>query len=67
MVRTKNSVPKCRGFESSPGHVVISLGKIFTMIFLGWSGVIVPGCGKKERYLLSTTYVTAHQMSKSPK
>ena len=55
-----DSGPKGPGFESWMGHVVISLGKIFTMNFLGWPGVIVTGCGKKERYLPSTTCVAAH-------
>ena len=49
MVRTPDSGPKGRGFESCPGHVVISLGKIFTINFFGLPGVIVTGCGKKER------------------
>ena len=67
MVRTPDSGPKGRGFESCPGHVVISLGKIFTTIFLGWPGVIVTGCGMKDRYLL-LLHVWQHiKMSKCPK
>ena len=48
VVMISDSEPKGPGFESWLGHVVISLGKIFTMNFLGLSSVIVTRCDLKK-------------------
>ena len=67
MVRTPDSGPKGRGFESCPGHVVISLGKIFTMNFLGLSSVIVTRCDLKKGTSLNYMCGSTLKNVESPK
>ena len=71
MVMISDSEPKGPGFESPLGHVVISLGKIFTMNFLGLSSVIVTRCDLKKgtslNYMCGSTFKCLESKGKSLK
>ena len=67
VVMISDSEPKGPGFESPLGHVVISLGKIFTMNFLGLSSVIVTRCDLKKGTSLNYMCGSTLKNVKSPK
>ena len=59
VVKASGLGPGGSEFESRPGQCLMSLGKIFTKIFLVWPGVLVTGCGlrKGTSFILPTSVV----------